>query len=188
MGRRNGLPIKRTANFSPLSIVQDFYLRAKSAESIFRASAAVKMRSPIFCVYTQLTLVVVYWRFGRTYRSHLQRSNKGPLIIRPIGWPETSVNNYKDTLRKDKEEQIPHSPVDLLIASGWSPPHLTLSRNVPERVKQGNLPVQLSVLPWQCSSLCIKIIFMTNPNTKVDHINFTYSRNPSTATTYWLRY
>jgi hypothetical protein len=39
-----------------------------------QASAAMLMRSALFCDITQRRVVILYRRFGTTYRSHLQRS------------------------------------------------------------------------------------------------------------------
>jgi hypothetical protein len=53
-------------------------------------------RSSLFWYVTQLTLLVIEWRFGTTSRPHLQDSssskcNTWPLKLGPIGCPETSV-------------------------------------------------------------------------------------------------
>jgi hypothetical protein len=65
----------------------------------FQASAAMLMRSAFFCDITRRRVVILYRRFGTTYRSHLQgsrvREEKSrtlwPLKMGPICCPETSV-------------------------------------------------------------------------------------------------
>jgi hypothetical protein len=61
-------------------------------------------------------VVVVYWRFGTTYRSNLQASRSHEvqvlsswtswsLKIGPIGCPKTSAEDYHSTLRNILEER-----------------------------------------------------------------------------------
>ena len=79
-----------------------------------------RLRLSFFWYVTQRWLVVSYWRFGKTYRSHLQGS-RGPRKIYPSRWewwvtPEKSVTNYSST-----EERISR------LHHGGSPK----SRNLP---------------------------------------------------------
>ena len=57
--------------------------------------------------------VVLYRRFGTTYRSYLQGSRKGQALsqllkMEPIRYSETSVTNYQDKLWKIPEESTHH--------------------------------------------------------------------------------
>jgi hypothetical protein len=56
--------------------------------------------SPFWVISKQHWMVVLYRRFGTTYRSHLQRrwDNLPSLKIGPVGCPETSVQNYHSAL------------------------------------------------------------------------------------------
>jgi hypothetical protein len=51
-------------------------------------------------------MVISYRRFGTTCRSHIQESriNPRPLKMGPRGCPETSVRNYRYSVRNDAEE------------------------------------------------------------------------------------
>ena len=56
-------------------------------------------------------VVIVYRRFGTTYRSHIQGSTSWtswPLKMGPIRRPETSVKDYHSTLRNIPEERRSH--------------------------------------------------------------------------------
>jgi hypothetical protein len=75
------------------------------------------MRSALFWDITQRWVVIVYRRFGTTYRSHLQRSRSPrrlssltswPLKIGPIGCPETAVQYYHSTLCNIAQERRSH--------------------------------------------------------------------------------
>jgi hypothetical protein len=55
-------------------------------------------------------LVIVYWRFGTTYQSHLQDS--WPLKMGPICCPETSLNNYHTAPCNIPEECSSHHLCD----------------------------------------------------------------------------
>jgi hypothetical protein len=60
----------------------------------------------------QRVLAIPYRRFRKTYRSHLQRSrpffDSWPLNMGPIGCPETSVRNWRHSLRNNSEERSFH--------------------------------------------------------------------------------
>jgi hypothetical protein len=60
------------------------------------------MRPALFWDITQRRVVILYRRFGTTYRSHLQGSLK---MGRKVCF-ETSVQNYYSTLRNIPEEQM----------------------------------------------------------------------------------
>jgi hypothetical protein len=47
-------------------------------------------------------VVVLYRRFGTTYRSHIQGLIRDSFKMGPIGCPETSVQNYHSTLRRSR--------------------------------------------------------------------------------------
>ena len=86
------------------------------------------MTSALLCDFTQRRMVVSYWRFGTTYRSHLRGLsnprrmpehlgtpcsryspwNALPSKMGPIGCPETSVRNYHFRLRKIPKERRSH--------------------------------------------------------------------------------
>jgi hypothetical protein len=73
----------------------------------FQTSAAMFMRSALFWGVTQRRVVILYLRFGATYRSHLQGSRspmKQSCFTEPILCPETSVKDYHSTLRNTPEE------------------------------------------------------------------------------------
>jgi hypothetical protein len=55
--------------------------------------------------YVASCVVILYRRFGRAYRSHLQRLRSLPLNLGPIRCPETSVKDYRSTLRNTPEER-----------------------------------------------------------------------------------
>jgi hypothetical protein len=57
---------------------------------------------------TQLRVVILYRRFGTTYRSHLlgsrcQKRRRNPFKMGPIRCPETSVKNYQSIVRNIAE-------------------------------------------------------------------------------------
>jgi hypothetical protein len=63
--------------------------------------AAKRMGTALFWTSPQGVVVIPCRRFGTTKRSHLQESlGKGP-----IGCPETSVRNYRYSLRINPEER-----------------------------------------------------------------------------------
>ena len=71
-----------------------FHTRSKDNEY-----ATWNLRSALFWDITQRWVVVLYRRFGTNYLSHLQGSwTSWPLKMGPIGFPETSVQNYHSTL------------------------------------------------------------------------------------------
>jgi hypothetical protein len=55
------------------------------------------MRSVFFWDITRRRVLIRYRRFGTTYRSHIQGSR--PLKMGTIHCPETSVSDYRGTLR-----------------------------------------------------------------------------------------
>jgi hypothetical protein len=79
------------------------------------------MRSPLFWDIMRRRMVIVYRRFGKTYRSHLQgvkcrigpiftgqQSDSWPMKMGQIICPETSVNDYHSTLLNTPEERRSH--------------------------------------------------------------------------------
>jgi hypothetical protein len=100
----------------------------QNSHAWFQASAAMQMRSALFWDITQRWVVVVYWRFGTTCRSHLQGSRgprrkpkktarrkktawlssltSSPLKIVPTGCPKTSIYYYHSRLRNIAEERV----------------------------------------------------------------------------------
>jgi hypothetical protein len=80
----------------------------------FQTSAAMFTRSALFWDITLRRVVIVYRRFGTTYRSHLtcQDFHSWPVKMGPIRFPETSVNNYHTTQRNIPEERISHQHRD----------------------------------------------------------------------------
>ena len=65
------------------------------------------MRSALFWDIMQRRAVILYRRFGTTYPSHLQGSRRS-LKMRPLGCPESSVQNYRSTLRNVPEDRRCH--------------------------------------------------------------------------------
>jgi hypothetical protein len=73
--------------------------------SWFEAYAAMLMKSVVFWVITRRRVVIIYRRFGTTYRSHLYGSRfqeeflleSWPVKSGPIRCPETSVTTYHTT-------------------------------------------------------------------------------------------
>jgi hypothetical protein len=53
----------------------------------FQASAAMYMRSVLFCDITQRWVAILYWRFETTYRSHLQGSRCPGQGLQLRRWP-----------------------------------------------------------------------------------------------------
>jgi hypothetical protein len=91
----------------------------------FHSSAAKYIRTGLFCVITQRVVLISYRRFGTTYRVHPQRSRipppigflaledevffySCPLKMEPISCPETSVRNYRYSLRSYPEGRSSH--------------------------------------------------------------------------------
>jgi hypothetical protein len=62
-----------------------------------------EIRLALFWVVTQRMFVLVYWRFGLVYQSHLQGQYGVKMGL--IGCHETSVNNYQSTLHNIREER-----------------------------------------------------------------------------------
>ena len=56
------------------------------------------LRSALFWDITKRRVVILYRRFGTTYRSHLQGSRSTIFLLGPISCSETSVQNYYSTL------------------------------------------------------------------------------------------
>jgi hypothetical protein len=74
------------------------------------------LRSVLLWDITQRRVVILHWRFGRTYLSHLQgprslrlvgfwRTTSWPLKVGSIGCPETSVKDYHSRLCNIAEER-----------------------------------------------------------------------------------
>jgi hypothetical protein len=59
----------------------------------------IPMKSAIFWGITRRLVVIVYRRFGTTYRSHLHGQESG------VRFSETSVNNYHTTPRNTPEDR-----------------------------------------------------------------------------------
>ena len=76
-------------------------------------------------------MVILYRRFGTTYRSHFQGSRSPRLELLdalrcdPVGYPETSVQNYHYRLRNIPEERISHLNRGGSLKSRiiWKPPN-----------------------------------------------------------------
>ena len=69
------------------------------------------MKSAPFWDITERRVVIIYWRFGTTYRSHIHGSRSSrtwPLKMGPIGCPETSAQNYHSTPRNNPEAHRSH--------------------------------------------------------------------------------
>jgi hypothetical protein len=68
------------------------------------------MISALFWDITWRRVVIIYRRFGTTYRSHLLESEvrKEPLKMAPIRCPETSANNYHTTPPNIPEQRRYH--------------------------------------------------------------------------------
>jgi len=68
------------------------------------------MRTAVFWAFTQQAVLILYWRFGTTYRSHFKGSgiDSWPLKMKSIGCPETLVANYHYFLHNNPEERISH--------------------------------------------------------------------------------
>ena len=70
------------------------------------------MTSVLFWVFTQLTSAVVCRHFRTDCRSYVQRKSSPrritawPLWWGTVGSPETSINNYKQTLRKNPVKTV----------------------------------------------------------------------------------
>jgi hypothetical protein len=72
-----------------------------------------RLWSALFWGVTQRRVVILYWRFGTTYLSHLQGSRSPmklhwpslPLKMGPIYCPETSVKDYHSTVCHTAEER-----------------------------------------------------------------------------------
>jgi hypothetical protein len=76
----------------------------------FQASPAMLLRSMHFCDITRRRVVLVYRRFGTSYRSHIRGPRVWPVKMGPIRCPETSVNNYHTTppnIPEDRRSQPP---------------------------------------------------------------------------------
>ena len=101
-------------------LMEEILCRSKRHHSFsfawFQASAAMWMRSAIFCDFTQRGMMVSYRRFGTTCRPHLQgtsspRKTAWSLKMERIGCSETWVRNNHSTLRKiPKERKSPFFP------------------------------------------------------------------------------
>jgi hypothetical protein len=82
---------------------------------LFQASAVMLMRSALFWGITQRRVVILYRRFGTTYRSNLEGSwTSGPYKMGQIRCPETSVKDYHSTLRYTSEERTSQDPLCLV--------------------------------------------------------------------------
>ena len=66
---------------SCLVVVKVNHILCNTFKEWFQASAVMWIKSAFFCDFTRRKLVVIYRRFGTTYRSHLQGSSSsfGPL-------------------------------------------------------------------------------------------------------------
>jgi hypothetical protein len=90
-----------------LTILKLYWIQVRNKQYL-----RVFKRSELFWGITRAPAVIVYRRFGTTYRSHLQGSrgfsNSWPLKMGTIRCPETSVNNYHSTPRNIPEERRSH--------------------------------------------------------------------------------
>jgi hypothetical protein len=67
------------------------------------------MKSALFWDITERRVILLYRRFGTTYRSHIQRSwTSSSLTMGQIVRPETSVNDYHSTSRNSPEQRRSH--------------------------------------------------------------------------------
>jgi hypothetical protein len=90
---------------------------------LFQASAAMLMRSALFWGVTQRQVVILYRRFGTTYRSHLQRSRMKQCfsgLLDSWRWlircPETSVKDCHLTQCNTPDERRSYLYLDLQSA------------------------------------------------------------------------
>ena len=105
------------------------------------------MRSTLFWDVTRIRLVIFYRRFGRTYRSQLQRrrlalESESRKVV-PKGCPETSVNKYQSTMRNIPEER--NSLTTLLNHPHFSTDVNNACRNTPTLI----FMVKIKVAPVQ---------------------------------------
>jgi hypothetical protein len=96
----------------------NFLLETDNKENRFQASAAMLMKSVVFWVITRHRVVIIYRRFGTTYRSHphgsrfrvgkkaynIEAGKRSGVRMGPIRCPETSVNNYHTTPCNNPED------------------------------------------------------------------------------------
>ena len=82
-----------------LRIMQIMRTKHSSPIKGFQASDAIYMRSALFWVIMQRSVVFLYQRFRITCRSRLQGS-KSPRLLKmgPIGYREMSIQKYHSTL------------------------------------------------------------------------------------------
>jgi hypothetical protein len=108
--------------------------RAFCAVNVRRSRSQQKrdLRTGFFWVFTQRLAVISYRRFGITYQSLLQGILEPP-EMEPTGCPETSVRNYRHTLRNNPEERSSH-------------------------LLRGGSPKSLSSKPCICSTVCRFVI------------------------------
>jgi hypothetical protein len=85
--------------------------RGQRITYVISAFTAMLLRCALFWDTTQHRVVIVYRRFGTTYRSYLQRSRSPRQVLKvvPICCPETSVKDYHSTLPNIPEECRCHS-------------------------------------------------------------------------------
>jgi len=67
---------------------KNYWFRSKNAFARFQASTTVLLRSSLFRGFTLRWLVLVYWRFGTSYRSHLHgvKQSKNLDCLTPRIW------------------------------------------------------------------------------------------------------
>ena len=85
----------------PTQIIQNIHTLLSHEHKIWLTTA-------LFWVVTQPVVVISERRFGKTYRSHHQRSTRldsGSLKMGPVGCLETSVRKYHYWLRNSSEER-----------------------------------------------------------------------------------
>ena len=89
--------------------VQWYTKTAKPKYSQINLWCVMYMRSALFWDITQRRLVILYQRFGTTYRSHLQgqevQKDNFLDFLTFEGCPETSLQNYQSTLRNIPQER-----------------------------------------------------------------------------------
>jgi hypothetical protein len=118
--------------------------------------------SSLFCDVTQRRLVVVYWRFGITFRSYLQGSDSPfsarPLNIGPVVCTETSVTTKLHCVMSQKNEDRFYN-----AAEAWN-------------------PAQYSIVTIRA---CILLVLMLE--FPLEHVHWYFGSASSIQKNFWLR-
>jgi len=117
---------------------------------------AFSSRTALFWVITQRVVVIFNTRFGTAYRFHLQGPRNQNLW--PIGCPETSVRNYRYSLRNDPEECSSHLLRDESLKSRTTSPPL------PNVVVHAICLRKGSVFTHKLTVLCDNCVLTTAPS------------------------